>query len=616
MRQSIWRSVIAVSLGLIWVMMWADAYSADLYVIGGEDNPWSRAWLPEGSISLVDTTAGSIRPLFITPDENIALGYKERGGYVADRVLGALHRAGFKMFDGDLNTSFLQGRARPGEDPRGKVGRLPTIDLGGLFPLNRIVFYPAPNHPELFPDMFDLLVSDGSRGEPFRSMDQWTILRQGRENRDVVVETRFPTQFLRYVALQGYFSKDWEIAEMEIYGEGFAPATSYISSLIDFGDIVSWGEIRWSGRRDPAARVFIQTRSGKDADPDVYWWKTGQGDEVSHLKESGEPLTRKDYERLAVLQRGSITHDTDNWSFWSAPYDFEDGLDGVPIVSPGPRRYFQIRIDFTSGLTDGAEIDSILVQYSKPPAAQDAIAEIWPLNVRAGETTTFTYAIRPTIMSDNTGFDSLEILTLSRSDAVRAVKIDDVDVSLDVFPPEIYDDRFIVHFPKLDADDSFRLLEVEFDAVVLRYGTEFVGRVFDSETDEVPQQVNSGDATIDLPGNELSVRTSLEGSLITSVDVSPNPFTPNGDGINDVTDISYSFLRLTSPASVSVDVYDLSGRRVKQVYSGEDASGRYAQRWDGQGNDAVVPPGMYIYRISVDADEGESTVSGVVSVVY
>ena len=115
----------------------------------------------------------------------------------------------------------------------------------------------------------------------------------------------------------------------------------------------------------------------------------------------------------------------------------------------------------------------------------------------------------------------------------------------------------------------------------------------------------------------LTVKTSLSGSLIFSPRVSPNPFTPNADGVNDAVFIAYKLLRVTTPVPVSVEIFDLSGALVKQVYEGNDPFGAYAHTWDGTGGSGrLVPPGLYLYRIVVDFQTRRETGSGILAVMY
>ena len=92
------------------------------------------------------------------------------------------------------------------------------------------------------------------------------------------------------------------------------------------------------------------------------------------------------------------------------------------------------------------------------------------------------------------GFDHLEIRTPTRVDSVRSVLINDQVVDFALFPPELENDRLIVGFPPLrdEQEDSFKQIEVVFDATVLRFGTEFSGWVFNSaDTDQVRQQIQT-----------------------------------------------------------------------------------------------------------------------------
>ena len=76
-------------------------------------------------------------------------------------------------------------------------------------------------------------------------------------------------------------------------------------------------------------------------------------------------------------------------------------------------------------------------------------------------------------------------------------------------------------------------------------------------------------------------------------------------------------LKLAKVGAVEVAILDLSGRRVRQVYQGQDRSGRHGRAWDGRGEDErVVAPGFYMYQVQLDADEGREERNGLISVVY
>ena len=635
---------IAIGLGAVW-----EVEARAFLVVGSTDGLWSipeempvdsRTWIEVGAqraesthpqergFALVDTSGPHIAPFFVEPDFNLSPGYDERGGWERTRI-GERDKQFYRALDGDINTFYFFA----GE---GYGNVWPTVDLGGIFPVNRILFYTHPDRVAQYADVFALFLNDGdpekinTRGNPI-----WEEIRDESENKEPVVETVFPSRPVRYVSIQPRTlrsaggtpvrPKPWEIAEFEIYGEGFVPEATYISEIIDIatifpdlsGDRASWGRLHWIGSRDKGARVVIRTRTGTDEDPNVYWWDTGRGAELSTLKVDGEPLDLNDYLKVPNTQRGTITYDTENWSFWSPPYDFDRGFEGVPVASPGPRRYIQFRVDFFSTVTDGSRIEAIGFDFSKPPSARTAVAEIFPRQVEAAVDTTFTYFLRPILDETDLGFDSLEIDTFVRPARVRSVRIEGEAVDLEEYPPEILDDRLVVHFPRFGPQDTQKLLEVVFDVRVVKYGTEFNGRIFDQSADEVRQLVDPGDATNAYSGGGVAVVTPFGRRLVTSVRVAPEVFTPNGDQVNDQVRISYSILNLTELAQSSLTIYDLSGRQIRQLQSGQLLSGAYQWFWQGRDDDGrVMPPGHYIYRIKVETDGQNEQQSGVISLVY
>ena len=71
---------------------------------------------------------------------------------------------------------------------------------------------------------------------------------------------------------------------------------------------------------------------------------------------------------------------------------------------------------------------------------------------------------------------------------------------------------------------------------------------------------------MDFPGNALGVcPAGLGDALLTQVSVFPNPFTPNGDGLNDVARFQFQLHEVSAPRDLRLRVYDVSGRLVRQL---------------------------------------------------
>lgn len=621
------RRVRSAGLLIAWILLSLTVSSEEVrgketYEVGGTDRPWGEV----GTLDLLEVEEGGIHPLHFDPDENVLPTIQERNGRIfailrSGEFVGAKFEGGAEkwvwMIDGDPETALtVYGEA---------YNCTFYFDLGGVLPIHRIHFYPRADYPFRALSVFELAVNDGRPehlGERNIPFTQNVVLDRPQAIRgEILQDTSFPLQPVRYIILHPLLPIGrhfWEVAEMEAYGEGYVPRASYLSDFIDLGDLASWGEIRWRGRRDENAKVMVHTRTGLDDDPELYWRKTGRAGQLSRTSRTGEPLTREDYDQLPPLEKGPITYDMDNWSFWSAPYDFDAGRTGVGIASPGPRRYLQIRIDFVSTWTDAAHLERLSFDYSKPPVATDVMGEIWPDEVDMGKRTRFTYALRPRFRATDQGFDGVELVTHTPADTVRSVRLGGEEIPFSV----AYLDepaRFVVAFPehRIAPSENVEGVEIEFDASVFRYSTEFTARVLDTKGDEVSQLIRPGNATIRIPSDGISVRTTLGAGTVGSVSATPRTVTPNGDGINDEVEISYDLFKLTKGAEVELSIHTLSGGQIRLLHTGFEGSGRYRHAWDGRDEDGRrVVPGVYVYCMEVRTDEGVERRAGTVCVAY
>ena len=625
------RTSIATPLAvLVLAAGWVEAL--EVYRIGGADKP--RVELPEVNyhqLQWSDFTEqqgldeealarGVLRPLFMNAGENIARTSLARGG--GAHTSAAVY-AGFgvsddtrKITDGDPGTFYNWVPAGPWGGRTIPV----ALDLGGLFHIDRVrIFTFGSGH---YPDRLDIATyATPAPGLEVLNAVSGNVILRLTENVQDTIDVGFPSTLARSVYMvftRTDLAKEVKVAEIEVYGEGYIDQAFYVGEFIDLEEPAIWGDLKWGGRSDPQARIWIQSRTGKDLDPNVYWRFTGRGSETARSDRNGNPLDANAYRRLKPGEAAEITYDTENWSFWSPPYAFADSS-GTPVLSPGPNSVFQLRVDFSPTAGDGGELDFVELSVTKPPLAEDVRGEIYPPEVPLGQTARLTYAIQPTIRTEHSGFDRIEISAPFGLVAVDSVKVGGVPVEFTQHIDLLDSTFFAVQLlDRLEAGKSGTLVEVLFRAPVLRYSTEFAGWVRDTSRPlELAQRINPGDAARELRSETLSVRTTFLKRLLTDIQVEPVSFTPNGDGINETVGFSFNLLQLTGVAPLKLLIFDLSGQLIRVVHEGVQQSGRFSFTWDGMDVDGQrVPPGLYVYQISVEAEKGVDREVGTIAVVY
>ena len=580
-----------------------------------------------GRANLMQLERDSIRPQSFSPDINLTPLIEERGGEVLRFAWnGWLSHTETDelMFDGDLKTAFLGDGRYAVHWPYIKAL---TFDLGAPLLLDRIRFFPRDQHlTDRFLQQFRIGINDGNPLEDgTREVNlgaagfyfDFDIVHDVKENTQPVIDLKFPQQPIRYVL---FYAKEntqgiWEIAELEIYGRGFAPFAHYVSNVIDLGAPASLGRLTWAGQQDDGATLALSTRSGHDADPNTYWRYTFRGGERTRFDERGRPLTLASYTKLARGAQAGITHDTAAWTFWSTAEEFA-AREGA-IAGAGPRQFVQVRADFTSEQQASGRLDWVLLAVSIPPVAQRAVAEIVPSAVAPGAPAAFTYKVKASMTSADLGFDRLAIDTPARVERVNAVRLSGQPVAFEVLQRD--DAGVVLAVPPMDAQRTDEVLEVDFHASVFQFGTVFSGRIFNSaHPHEVPQALAVGDADGEPSSERLGVAlTGLGTGPLGSLSVVPEVFSPNGDGVNDVVVIGCDVLNVSGLSSVACWVYDVSGRRVGVVDSSWSGSGRYGGVWDGRDEQgALLPPGLYVVSLRVETDRGTTQRQAVAALVY
>ena len=619
---------------------------------------------------------GSIAPLRV-PDcpegtcleANVASNTVDRGGSIR---LPTFSDFSLQYKRPDLDTDLLEIiSSKPGgeEDAiefklQNAFGQLLILDMGSRFPVNRIRFYPrnavqkSPGTPfqSDFLRAFESFTNDGE--DVSRSGVQiWDPLLTERDNRKPVVDIPVdPPRYVRSVRLKSLTQFDFEIDEIEVYGNGFLPRAVFLSDIYDAGQAANWVQLRWVEEvlGDPQnSGMQIRTRTGSDDSPFVLTRRLRglpAAEEIPFsLDDPTRHMTRQEYEKLPDFddqgrewEPGSAQDDLVNWSPFSTPFPAEDGNGpGSPIVSPNPRRYFQFQVLFESEELEAARIlRSVSFDLLSPPLADDVVGEIYPREVAPSTSTTFVYAVRPRMRTPGLiGFDTIEISTPARVESIDQLELWDRSGQLvasrqfsslddrtevDGFRiVSVEDDRFSVSFPKVTQDST--QVRVQFRTSVLNYSTSFAAAAVDGSDPTARQAITSGDAADlaaednpDLSGTTVLSPKVQNTGLLARLDFAPNPFTPNGDGVNDEIGVHYSLLSLSVPRPVEITIFDLAGRQVRSLFRGDELSGRYIDKgWDGRDdNGGLVAPGVYLLKITAKGDGGSDQRMRSIAVVY
>ncbi len=149
-----------------------------------------------------------------------------------------------------------------------------------------------------------------------------------------------------------------------------------------------------------------------------------------------------------------------------------------------------------------------------------------------------------------------------------------------------------------NAGDMLRLID-RFGFLVdsVTYSTVFDANVSWSRSEEEGTHELWGRSAQNGGTPSDSNRTLLTASAAgLSVSINPNPFSPDGDGIDEATLIE---IKAPDGGEMSVVVYDSYGRVVRRLFDGAPFSG--SLNWDGRTDSGRrVPVGLYIIYVEIE----------------
>ena len=538
--------------------------------------------------------------------ENLSLRLAERGGMAAGLVtnLDGTFRVplGTLLYDGDTSTAF-------DPDQFDAIDRSTPIeiDLGAVFRIDRVRLFPRLDRQNRrrFLQVFRLL----TKAESQARYDPAFSFFASTPNVEPVVEKRIDSRDVRYVLIEPGTEREWELAEVEIYGAGDAPVGTYVSRPVRarYPNIV-WGKVRYEGGSIENAPATVQTRTGSDRDPEHYFRLDLQAED-GLLR-----VSREDYQALPDEEKGPIKPNP-LWSSWQT-------VSGGLMRSPGLRRFLQFRVRMAS---PGAVLRRIVFEFARPPVVSSLLAEISPGVVQPGVETRFTLSMEVRLRPDKgpdpraTGFRFLQVRTAAQITEIERILVDDEEISFSAtyVPGEGFDINLWRHI-----EQTGTFVQIVFRGAVFRDYTRFEVRALDrrdtdGQLEEAYQVADESDVDPSLKGTNLVVRFADGNVPLVAQLQGTRLFTPNGDGINDAFALSYALLKIVTEAAVTLEMYDLAGRRVRRAYEGMDGNGSYAVEWAGKDDRGLlVPPGLYLYELRVQADEDSERRWGSVGVAY
>ena len=657
-----WPAQLALSLILLLATDVRPQVSS--WQIGGDNG---LDWTANDSVRVFidfESLPGAIQPIYLTPEQTVFTHLDNWSPWKVPRELGYVdgeRPRAWKNGVGDSRTVhnatyLIDGDSTTYNPPSSNLAvfNFYTIDLAVPVPAFLFGFFPPPRgfRSDGTPLKDDAVpafqISIATEADPAWVEDNayqriGPFIADIAENLSPRVQIDFPRQYVRFVRWHRELSvldptftqatnsqsgqaRPGTIGDFELFAQGVPQRVFYVSKIIDLGEEVNFGRLFWSstpvrikdrvGVPAPEADVGmrVEVRTGRDDDPNVYHEFDDKGRQVivSRQRYEYELKESQGYGYVASGRpgvRGEAAYDEENWTFWSPSFT----VPGQPLNLRGGS-HLQIKIRLESEDFDAfMRLDSLWIEKA-PLLARRIVGEVARLDdpqpergfteVDLGEMTDFTYDIRADFEATERGFDALRIRTGGQIQ-LRTLEMGSPPTPVEPLRIDSEEGGLVILLPERVTADNNAPLRVVFAADVFVFATTFEGEVLDTAGKGLPQPVGSGDVTDAVSTNSLRVLVS-EGERphpIQDLRLSTPVLTPNGDGIHDQLEITYSLFLLPSSVPAELEVYSLDGRRRARLPLPLQASGPQRLTWDGRdAQGRLLPPGIYLIDVALRAD--------------
>jgi len=490
-------------------------------------------------------------------------------------------------------------------------------------------------------------------------------------NHDITLS---PPRRVRYIFLHHFYGTGYYatrgnqgamLFEMQLFGQGMIPGVTLTSPLIDVGKTVNLTSVSWDADTPPGTSIEVRTKTGERV-----------REITRYYDKMGNEMTEEMWKKRPPSLRGPVVIDTvavaKYWSPWSSPYL----RSGERFLSPSPRRYLQLEVELLSQNPEAVpSLNSITLSFS-PPAIGTIYSEITPQRVpQAGIPQTFCLTLRMPEMGtihwynrwnkeiSETQWDRLS--EYQRGKVVQKIRrfydqegneiteeewlelVPELRGESEVVEQEITGfNRVLVETPSLARKVELRIggektepeevetkedsllvtlprflfteedsVEIQFECIPFLNSTvfeTFVSGLAGSWQRVDPDPAVKSATTVALPA------LAEEERLISNLKIEPRTISPDGDGVNDIMNVSFTVVKVSKPRQVSVKIYSLGGDLVRTVYGQAGTTGNYGGiTWDGKDSSGHrVIPGLYLCVIKVSGDAGIKTVNKTISVAY